>query len=79
MIETGWSFAPLDEQELALVEVAEHTLGTAIVIVFEPGDPRRSNVALPEMKPASLDASQIEWLQGLEARIGATAVAYAPA
>ena len=79
MIETGWSFAHLDEQALALVEQAEQALGAAIVIVFEPGDPRRSHVALPKMAPAPLDGSQLARLRGLEARIGGVAVAYAPA
>lgn len=70
-----WTWAELDEAALDLVHEAEQTLGADVVLVFTQGAPR-ANGGIFDLRPADLDASQLECLQGVEARIGGVAVAY---
>ena len=74
----GWNFADLEADEVALVVEAERTLDTDLVMAFEPSnwgtiDP---DTVVEGLDPAELEPSQLEWLQGLERRVGGVLVAY---
>ena len=74
----GWTFADLEPEQLALVSEAERTLGTDVVIAFAPSqwgtiDP---DTVADGMHPVDLETSQIEYLQGLERKVGGVLVAY---
>lgn len=76
MTDTTWKWASLDDQALELVQEAERTIGADVVLVFSEGTPRTDGRTRDGLRPASLDASQLECLQGMEAQLGAVAVAY---
>lgn len=76
MNETGWSWAPLDQNGIALVQEAEQTLGADIVLVYAPGAPTASPGTRAGLQPATLDESQLECLRGVEEKTGGIAVAY---
>ena len=74
----GWNFADLEPEEVALVVEAERTLGTDLVMAYEPSawgtvDPDSIGERLD---PAELETSQLEYLQGLERMVGGVLVAY---
>jgi hypothetical protein len=74
----GWNFADLEADEVALVVEAERMLDTVLVMAFEPSnwgtiDP---DTVVDGLDPADLEPSQLEWLQGLERRVGGVLVAY---
>ena len=74
----GWTFADLEPEQLALVSEAERTLDTDVVIAFAPSqwgtiDP---DTVADGMHPVELAKSQIEYLQGLERKVGGVLVAY---
>lgn len=76
---TRWSYAELGPDQLALVDEAERTLDTDIVMVYEPsawGTVDPEIVAAEGLHPVDLEASQLECLQGLEERVGGVMVAY---
>jgi hypothetical protein len=76
---TEWSYAELGPEALALVDEAERTLDTDIVMVYRPsawGTVDPETVAAEGLHPVELEASQLECLQGLEARVGGVMVAY---
>ena len=75
MTETAWTWARLDDRAVALVNEAEQTIGADIVLVYAEGGPRADATHLG-LRPAPLDASQLECLQGMEQMIGGVAVAY---
>ena len=73
-----WSFADLEPEQLALVIEAERTLDTDVVVAYSPSawgtvDP---DTVAEGMHPVELEASQIEYLQGLERKVGGVLVAY---
>jgi hypothetical protein len=75
----AWTFAQLDPAKLALVDEAERTLDTDIVMVYEParyGLVDDEVVAEQGLAPVDLEPSQLECLQGLERMVGGVAVAY---
>jgi hypothetical protein len=75
----AWTFAPLDPAKLALVNEAERTLDTDIVMVYSPsqyGLVDEETVAEQGLAPVALEPSQLECLQGLERMVGGVAVAY---
>ncbi len=76
MTDTTWKWAPLDAKGLELVQEAEQTLGADIVLVYSEGAPRTDGRLREGLRPARLDASQLECLQGVEEKLGAVAVAY---
>jgi hypothetical protein len=76
MTDTTWKWATLDEKGLELVQEAERTLGADVVLVYAEGGPRTDGRTREGLKPASLDLSALECLQGVEQRLGAVAVAY---
>jgi len=76
MTETTWTWARLDARGLDLVQEAERTLGADVVLVYAEGDPGASDSIRASLRPATLDTSQLECLQGLEAQVGGIAVAY---
>ena len=74
----GWNFADLEPEQVALVVEAERTLGTDLVMAYEPSawgtvDPESIGERLD---PAELESSQLEYLQGLERKVGGVLVAY---
>ena len=75
----AWTFADLDQDQLGLVAEAERTLDADIVMVYREG--RWSSVdadvvADQGLRVEPLDGSQLEYLQGLERRVGGVLVAY---
>lgn len=73
----GWRLAELDTVQIELVEEAERTLGTDYVLVYSRA-PRTGGGTVPgrALRPAALDQSRLDCLQGLERQLGAVAVAY---
>jgi hypothetical protein len=76
MADTTWRWASLDSTGLELVQEAERTIGADVVLVYAEGGPRADGRLWAGLKPAPLDGSQLECLQGMERRLGAVAVAY---
>lgn len=76
MTETTWKWASLDDRALGLVQEAEATIGADVVLVYAQGGPRTDGRTRLGLRPATLDASQLECLQGMEQLLGAVAVAY---
>ena len=76
MTDTTWKWASLDTEGVELVEEAERTLGADVVLAYSEGGPRTDGRLREGLRPASLDASQLECLQGVETRLGIVAVAY---
>ena len=76
MAEMTWTWARLDERGLGLVQEAEKTLGADVVLLYAVGAPGAATAARAGLRPAPLDSSQLECLQGLEKMVGAVAVAY---
>jgi hypothetical protein len=76
MTDTTWTWATLDSKGVELVQEAERTIGADVVLVYAEGGPRADGRLWADFKPAALDASQLEWLQGVEQMLGAVAVAY---
>jgi hypothetical protein len=76
MTETTWKWASLDDKALELVHQAEETIGADVVLVYAEGGPRTDGRTRLGLRPAALDASQLECLQGMEQMLGAVAVAY---
>ncbi len=76
---TEWAYADLAPEQLALVDEAEQSLDGDVVMVYRPSawgtvDPER--VTAGGLRPDDLEASQLELLQALEARLGGVIVAY---
>jgi hypothetical protein len=74
----GWTFADLAPDQLALVNEAERTLDTDIVMAYAPSpwgtvDP---DTVAAGMHPVELESSQLEYLRRLERRVGGVLVAY---
>jgi hypothetical protein len=74
----GWNFADLEADQVELIVEAERTLDTDLVMAYEPStwgtvDPEAVGEALD---PADLEPSQLEYLQGVERKIGGVLVAY---
>lgn len=76
MTDTTWKWATLDSKGVELVQEAERTIGADVVLVYAEGGPRADGRLWADFKPAALDASQLECLQGMEQMLGAVAVAY---
>ena len=73
-----WSFAELEPAQIDLVHEAERTLDTDVVMAYTP---TRFGTVDPEavgqtLHPVELEASQLEYLQGLERMVGGVLVAY---
>ncbi len=69
-------WASLDERGLGLVVEAERTLGADVVLVYGSAEARPDSATRVGLRPAPLDATQLECLQGLEQMLGGVAVAY---
>jgi hypothetical protein len=79
MMDNGWKWARLDRERLALIREAEETLGSDILLAYQPGDQQAvqgESIARMQIQVAPLDESQLECLQGLEEKISAVVVAY---
>jgi hypothetical protein len=73
-----WSFAELEPAQIDLLHEAERRLDTDVVMAYTPSrfgtiDPDAVGEALT---PVDLEASQLEYLQGVERRVGGVLVAY---
>ncbi len=78
MAADGWIYAELGPDQLALIDEAERTLDTDVVMAYRPSawgtvDPETIGDGL---EPAGLEASQLECLQGLERMVDGVLVAY---
>jgi hypothetical protein len=74
-----WSYANLGPEQLELVEEAERTLDTDVVMVYRPsarGTVDPEVVSADGLRPVELEPTQLERLQGLEERVGGVMVAY---
>jgi hypothetical protein len=74
----GWTFADLQPDQVALVNEAERTLDTDVVMAYAPSrwgtvDP---DTVAEGMHPVELESSQLEYLQRLERMVGGVLVAY---
>lgn len=67
-----WTWASLDDKQMGLLKETEETLGADIVLAFQPGD----GGAQASLKPAELNDSQQECLQGAEEKMNSILVAY---
>lgn len=76
MTDTIWKWARLDRKSLDLVRETETTLGADVVLAYGQGGPLVDGRTRDGLHPASLDAGQLERLQGVEAALGVVAVAY---
>jgi hypothetical protein len=76
MADATWKWASLDSKGVELVQEAERTIGADVVLVYAEGAPRADGRLWAGLKPAALDDSQLECLQGMEKMLGAVAVAY---
>lgn len=75
----AWTLAELAPEQLELVNEAERTLDTDIVMVYRParwGTVDEDTVAAEGLHPVELDPIQLECLLGLEQLVGAVVVAY---
>ena len=75
----AWTYADLAPEQVALVDEAERTLDTDIVMVYRPtrfGTVDEELLAAEGLRPVELDAVQLECLQGLERMVGGVVVAY---
>lgn len=73
-----WSYADLEPAQIDLVHEAERRLDTDVVMAYKPSrwgtvDPDAIGDAL---RPVELEASQLEYLQGLERMVDGVLVAY---
>ena len=77
MTTRGWTWATLNQTQLNKIAEAERSPGPDFLLAYRPeaGAPG-GHVADLGLKPAPLNDSQTECLQGLEAKIGAVLVAY---
>ncbi len=78
MTAAEWTFAELEPAQVDLIHEAERTLGTDVVMAYTPS---RWGTVDPDaigdgLTPVELEASQLEYLQGLERMVGGVLVAY---
>jgi hypothetical protein len=78
MAAAEWTFAELEPEQLALLDLAERTLDTDVVLAYRPS---RFGTVDPDtiaegLHPVDLEASQLECLQGLERMVDGVLVAY---
>lgn len=78
-MDQAWTYAELAPEQVALVDEAERTLDTDIVMVYRPtrfGTVDEDLLAAEGLHPFELDPMQLECLQGLERMVGGVVVAY---
>jgi hypothetical protein len=74
-----WMWARLNREQIRLLMEAEETLGADILLAYRERDQalgQEERIDQSSVRPASLDESQLECLQGLEQQLGAVVVAY---
>ncbi len=79
MAATGWTWAELNSDKLALVAQAEQAFGADYLLVYQPADQPEEAVAetqMHDLHAAPLTDSELECLQGLESQLQAVVVAY---
>lgn len=78
-MDQAWTYADLAPEQVALVDEAERTLDTDIVMVYRPtrfGTVDEDLLAAEGLHPVELDPVQLECLLGLERMVGGVVVAY---
>jgi hypothetical protein len=78
MATAEWTLAELEPDQVALVTEAERTLDTDVVLAYKSSaygtvDP---DTIADGLRPVDLEPNQLEYLQGLERRVGGVLVAY---
>jgi hypothetical protein len=74
-----WRWAALNQEQLGMLEEAEQTLGTDILLAYQAGERKEvSRELFPRLglRAADLDESQVECLQGLESKLKSVVIAY---
>ena len=75
MSDDKWVWAPLNEREVQSVEEAEQAIGAGYVIAYRKGQASGATGG-PGLKPAALDAGQLERVRRLEKATNSVVVAY---
>ena len=76
---SGWTFAELTGDQVALVADVEQALGGDVVVVYRSGAQSWADIerlAAEGLVPDPLDAARLARVQALEDELGAVAVAY---
>jgi len=79
MATNAWTWANLNNDQLSLLKEAESTLGTDLLLAYQPSDRptgAEKMAAAAELQVAPLNESQIECLQGLESQLNTVIIAY---
>lgn len=79
MVNSEWSWATLEREQLGILREAESTLGADILLAYQlESQPQAQAPALNQMglQVAALNESQLECLQGLEQMVNAVVIAY---
>lgn len=73
-----WTYADLGPDELGLITLAEETLDADVVLAYQPSDwgTVDPDTVAEGLRPAGLEGSQLECLQGLERMVDGVLVAY---
>jgi hypothetical protein len=79
MVNSEWSWATLEQEQLGILREAESTLGADILLAYQPeSKPHAQAPMINQMglQVAALNESQLECLQGLEQMVNAVVIAY---
>lgn len=76
---SDWSWADLDDEQLRILQEAETTLGTDILLAYDQGGQasiQGERVSQSGLEVAPINESQLECLQGLETKMQSVVIAY---
>lgn len=80
MEQSGYFWARLNADQLAILQEAERTLGaeTDLLLAYEPVRAEMGDLGTKDsgLRVAQLGESQVDCLQGLEKKLGALVIAY---
>ncbi len=79
MLNSEWSWATLEREQLGILREAESTLGADILLAYQPEShlhAQAPTINQMGLQVAALNESQLECLQGLEQMVNAVVIAY---
>ena len=79
MAQRDWTWAPLSNDQLGLLDRAEKTLGVDFLLAYQADEQpglEATGQTPGGLRPAALSESQLDCLRGLEQQLSATVVAY---